>query len=121
MVNDNNCLVSVVIPLYNGAAFLQTTVESVIENAFPDFEILLINDGSTDNSKKICEDLESRYKNISFYSFEKNKGLGNVLNFSLRKAKGKYICRLNQDDLMTPDRLEKQVEFLTKNPEVVVV
>lgn len=121
MFNIKNPLVSVIIPVYNGATFIEETIESVQKSTFNNYEILLIDDASQDNSKQICEALAKKYNNISFYYFKKNRGLGNLLNFALEKAQGKYICRLNQDDLMTSDRIQMQVDFLDANPEVVVV
>jgi len=114
-------LVSVVIPIYNGASFLHDAVMSVFKSTYKNFEVLLIDDGSKDKSKILCHQLEKKYKHLHFYAFKKNKGLGRVLNFALKKAKGKYICRINQDDTMHPTRIAKQVAFLTNHPEVVLV
>lgn len=114
-------LVSVIIPVFNGASYLVEAVDSVQKSIFRDFEILLINDGSSDNSKMLCKILEEKYSNLRFFDFEKNQGLGRVLNFALKEAKGKYICRLNQDDHMLPHRMGRQVQFLKIHPEVVAV
>lgn len=114
-------LVSVVIPVFNGARYLVEAVTSVQKSTYRYFEILLIDDGSTDASKKICKRLERQYTNIRYFDFRKNRGLGRVLNFALKKAKGKYICRLNQDDRMLPDRLEIQVSYMENNPDVVAL
>lgn len=116
-----NPLVSVIIPVFNGASFLVEAIDSVQKSDFRDFEILLINDGSTDNSKMLCRILEEKYSNLRFFDFEKNQGLGRVLNFALKEARGKYICRLNQDDHMLPYRMARQVDFLEKNHDVVAV
>lgn len=114
-------LVSVVIPVYNGGAYLEKAVESVIKNTYKNKEVILIDDGSTDHSKKLCHMLERKYPHVNFYSFKKNKGLGRVLNFALKKAKGTYICRINQDDEMHKSRIRKQVKFMQDNPDVVLV
>jgi len=114
-------MISVIIPVFNGAEYLEETVSSALNSAYKRFEILLIDDGSTDHSTKICKQLSKRYKKVRFYSFSKNKGLGRVLNFALQKAKGKYICRINQDDRMYRFRLKTQVDFLEKNKDVVAV
>lgn len=113
--------VSVIIPVYNGARFIKKAVESVEKNTFKDFEIILVDDGSKDESKKTCFKIVKKYKNIRFFPFVKNKGLSHSLNFALTQAKGRYIARLNQDDTMTKDRLLNQVTFLEKNNEYVVV
>lgn len=114
-------LVSVIIPVFNGASFLVEAVESAQKSTFSNFEILLIDDGSTDNSKKLCQMMEKTYDNVYFYSFSNNRGLGRILNFALKKARGKYICRLNQDDRMLPHRLKTQVAYLSNHSETVAV
>lgn len=114
-------LVSVVIPVFNGAAYLVEAMTSIQKSTYRNFEVLLIDDGSSDTSKEVCQLLAEKYKNVRFFDFAKNKGLGRVLNFALKHANGKYICRLNQDDKMLPHRLATQVEFLQKNPKVVAV
>lgn len=112
---------SVVIPVFNGSEHLEEAVRSVMGSSYRNFEILLIDDGSKDRSKAICRELTRQYKRVNFYSFKRNKGLGRVLNFALNKARGEYICRLNQDDLMHRNRLKVQVAFLQRNLEVVAV
>jgi glycosyltransferase involved in cell wall biosynthesis len=110
-----------VIPVFNGSVFVVQAVKSVLKSTFKNYEILLIDDGSTDQSKKICQALEKKYKNVKFYSFGQNRGLGRVLNFALRQARGKYICRINQDDQMHPARISKQIKFLQAHPKVVLI
>lgn len=114
-------LVSVVIPVYNGALYLKEAVSSVMASTYTNFEVILIDDGSTDKSKKLCHELEKQYPSVHFYSFKRNLGLGRVLNFALQKAQGEYICRLNQDDQMHPTRIKKQIQFLQTHPGVVLV
>jgi len=114
-------LVSVVIPVFNGASFLVEAVSSVQKSTYKHFEILLIDDGSTDQSKTICRMLDRQYKNVRYYNFNKNRGLGRVLNFALKKAHGTYICRLNQDDRILPNRLATQVDYLESHPDVVAL
>ncbi len=114
-------VVSIVIPVFNGSAYLEEAVLSIQKSTFKRFEILLINDGSTDKSKELCKSLEKKYSNITFFDFPRNRGLGRVLNFALKKAKGEYICRLNQDDRMLPKRLETQIAYLEKHTDVTAV
>jgi glycosyltransferase involved in cell wall biosynthesis len=120
-VTKHKPLVSVIIPVFNGASYLVEAVDSVQKSTFRNFEIILVDDGSTDQSVMLCKILSEKYKNLRFFSFKNNKGLGRVLNFALKKAEGKYICRLNQDDHMLPNRMAKQIEFFAENPEVVAV
>jgi glycosyltransferase involved in cell wall biosynthesis len=120
-INNIQPLVTVVIPVYNGAKFLKEAVSSVMASSYKNFEVILIDDGSKDESKELCKRLEKQYKRVHFYGFKQNKGLGRVLNFALKQAKGEYICRINQDDEMHPSRIEKQVAFMKNNPDVILV
>ena len=120
-VTKNKPLVSVIIPVFNGASYLVEAVDSVQKSTFRNFEIILVDDGSTDQSVMICKMLAEKYNNLCYFSFKKNKGLGRVLNFALKKAEGTYICRLNQDDHMLPNRMSKQIKLLSDNPNVVAV
>lgn|GEM_PF-1306382 len=116
-----NPKVSVVIPVFNGADYLEAAVASVFTSTYRNFEVLLIDDGSSDHSRKICHRLEKKYKRVRFYQFPHNKGLARTLNFALSKARGKYICRLNQDDLMLPYRIATEVAYLEKHKDVMAV
>lgn len=117
----NQPLVSVIIPVFNGSSYLEETLVSVFNSSYTNIEVLLIDDGSTDKSKELCHKLEKRYNKVHFYSFAKNKGLGRVLNFALKKAHGELICRINQDDRMLKHRIATQVAFLQKHPEIVAL
>lgn len=114
-------LVSVLIPVYNGTEFLDQAIQSVLNSTYKRFEIILVDDGSTDKSRKKCLEYAEKYKQVSFYGFRKNKGMTRCLNFGVKKARGKYIARFNQDDIMMKDRLEKQVKFLEAHPDYVIV
>lgn len=110
-----------IIPVFNGALHLTEAVRSVQKSTYKKFEILLVDDGSTDKSKALCRQLARRHANVRFYDFPRNRGLGRVLNFALKKAKGSYICRLNQDDRMLPHRMATQVRYLDNHEKVVAV
>lgn len=114
-------VVSVVIPVFNGAEYLVDAVRSIQKSSLRRFEVLLIDNGSTDQSKELCRMLTKRYKNVRYYDFPRNKGLGRVLNFALKKARGRYICRLNQDDRMLPHRIATQIRYLNNHRDVVAV
>ncbi|OGV96991.1 hypothetical protein A2W24_02610 [Microgenomates group bacterium RBG_16_45_19] len=115
-------LVSVLIPVFNGAQYLEETVHSVFESTNLPVEAILVDDGSTDGSKKRCCSLAAQYHGqVSIVNFNKNKGMTRCLNEGIKVAKGEYIARINQDDLMVKGRLEKQVAFLENHPEHVVV
>ena len=122
MVNTKNSpLVSVVIPVFNGASYLRQAVSSILKSTYQNIEVLLVDDGSSDKSKHLCLSLQKKYPKVRFYSFPENRGQGVALNHAIRMARGKYICRLNQDDTMLPHRISTQVEYLTQHPEVVAL
>jgi len=114
-------LVSVLIPVYNGTSFLDEAIQSVLNSTYKNIEIILVDDGSTDKSRHKCEKYAQQHAHIQFFGFKKNKGMTRCLNFGIKKSKGEYIARINQDDIMLPNRIEKQVAFLEKHPDHVIV
>jgi len=114
-------LVSVVIAVYNGENYLEQAVHSVEKSFYKNFEIVLVNDGSTDNTGNVCKQLAKKYRNIRYFSYEKNKGLSDALNFALKRTRGEFIARMNHDDIMVQDRLLKQVRFLKNHPQYVLI
>jgi glycosyltransferase involved in cell wall biosynthesis len=115
---SENPLVSVLLPVYNGEKFVARTIASILNQSFEDFEFIVINDGSTDHTKAILERLHAPRLRIIHKS---NEGLGKTLNLGLQLARGKYIARIDADDLAEPKRLEKQVAFLEAHSEIAVV
>ena len=106
--------VSVILPAFNAAAHLGKAIDSILSQSFNDFELIIINDGSTDNTLEVlakCGD--PRIKVIT----QENLGLPKALNQGLAIARGPYIARQDADDISLPTRLEKQVQFLDQNPE----
>jgi glycosyltransferase involved in cell wall biosynthesis len=101
-------------PVYNGQQYLQESIGSILKQTFSDFEFLIINDGSTDKSRDII--LEYNDNRIRFIENKKNIGLITTLNKGIQEAKGKYIARMDADDVSRADRLLKQVDFLESNP-----
>lgn len=114
-------LVSIVIPVHNGGQFLKATLQSILKTTYPTYEVILVDDGSTDGSKNICDDFSIQYDHVHSFSWRGNKGLADTLNFAIQKAKGTYIARVNQDDLIAPDRLTLQVSFLDSHSEYSTV
>lgn len=111
--------VSIVIPVFNGEGFLQETVRSVTSQLFEDFELLIINDGSTDRTAEIARDLESNDGRILYHE-KPNSGVSASRNFGLEKARGEFVVFLDADDLLSPDFLQLRVEFLHGHPQVGV-
>lgn len=116
----NNPKVSVIMSVYNGEKYLREAVESILNQTFRDFEFIIINDGSTDKSGEILEEYAKKDSRVRL-SHQENMGLTKSLNRAIRLAKGEYIARMDADDISLPQRLEKQVRFLNKNPEIVLV
>ncbi len=111
-------VLSVVLPCYNAAEFLQESITSVLNQTFTDFELLIIDDGSIDGSLEIISiQIDPRIKVIRN---EKNLGLIKTLNAGIAAAKGKYIARMDADDVSRSERFEKQISFLEKNLNVGV-
>lgn len=113
--------VSVILPVYNGSAYLVECIESLLQQNFKDFEILLIDDYSTDNSRDICEAYSTRDKRIRFFQNSVNQGTASTTNLGYRLAQGLYIAHADQDDLSKPIRLAKQVIFLDNNPGICMI
>lgn len=106
------CRVSVIMPAYNVELYIQDAIESILNQTFKDFEFIIINDGSTDNTAKIIQKYAKKDKRIKFINHSVNKGFIARLNECLDIAKGEYIAKMDSDDISLPERLYKQVEFL---------
>lgn len=108
--------VSVIIPTYNRSQYIIETLESVFEQSYSDYEIVVINDGSTDDTEQI---LTTHISSGSIrYFYQDNQGESAARNHGIRVAQGKYIAFLDSDDLILPTKLEKQVDFLENHPEI---
>jgi glycosyltransferase involved in cell wall biosynthesis len=110
--------ISVLMPVYNGERYLREAIESVLKQTFQDFEFLIINDGSQDDSDMIIQSFHD--KRIRYLINEKNLGLPKTLNKGLAAAQSPFIARFDCDDIMHPERLEKQCRFMKENPDVGV-
>lgn len=111
--------VTVLLPVYNGARFLAQSIESILRQSFDDFELLVINDGSTDGSREVV--LSFRDARIRLIDNEANLGLVASLNKGIGLARGEYLARMDQDDIAMPERLARQVTFLDSNPQISVL
>lgn len=113
-------IVSVVMSVYNGLPYLEEAVQSILEQTFEDFELIIINDGSADGSKALLEHLAGSDDRIRLLHQE-NQGLIASLNRGVDIARGKYIARMDADDISYPERLERQVDFLNNQPDVGIL
>ncbi len=111
--------VTVFVPVYNAEKFIADTVASVLRQTFTDFELLVIDDGSTDQSIKILESFHDQ--RIRIERNGKNRGRPFTRNKGLMQARGEYLSVLDSDDLCEPDRLARQVEFLDTHPNIAAV
>ncbi len=105
-------LVSIVTPVYNGEKTISETIESVIHQTFNDFEMIIVDDMSDDNTEKIVNDYVKKDKRIKYFRLSQKGGASLARNFAIEKAIGRYIAFLDGDDLWYPEKLEKQIAFM---------
>ena len=111
---------SVILPVYNGAKFLKQSIESILNQSFKDFEFIIIDDGSKDNSLEIIKSYAKNNKKIKLIIHKKNQGLVKTLNEGIQKSKSDLIIRMDQDDESLPNRIKTQCEFMDKNPDITI-
>ena len=111
---SNDELVSIIVPIYNGEAFISDCVESLIEQTYKNIEIILINDGSTDGTLKKIENFKKKDKRIIVIS-QKNSGVSESRNNGIKKSKGKYITFVDSDDTVKKNYIEYLVDLIMKN------
>jgi glycosyltransferase involved in cell wall biosynthesis len=111
---------SVVLPVWNGARYLDAAIDSVLGQDHPSFELIIVDDGSTDHSTAIARSAASRDHRVSLLSLP-HVGLSTALNAGLDAARGKYVARMDADDIALQGRLRKQCAFLDEHPEHVAV
>lgn len=108
-------LVSIITPNWNCAKFIGETIKSVQAQTYKNWEMIIVDDCSTDNSEKIVEPYMQEDKRIRFLKNPKNSGAAVSRNYAMREAKGKWIAFLDSDDLWAPQKLEKQIRFMVEN------
>lgn len=117
-----NCpLVSVIIPCYNSEKYIETAVHSIINQSYKKIEIIVTDDCSTDKSYEILKELEKIDRRIKVFRNIENLKIVNTLNNMVSLCNGKYIARMDADDISLPSRIEKEVIFLEKNPDIDIV
>ena len=115
----NRNLVSVIMPTYNAERYIREAIESIISQTYSNWELLIVDDGSTDSTRKIIEEYVKADDRVRLIE-GKRKGIGGALNLGMEMAEGNYIARMDADDISLPMRLEKQVEFMEGHKEVGV-
>lgn len=111
----NSSLVSIITPTYNSEKFIIETIQSVQKQSYPDWEMIIVDDCSTDNTVSIVSAISKNDSRIRFFQLEENLGTGVARDLALSKATGRYITFLDSDDLWKPSKLEKQIDFLRSN------
>ncbi|MFN6039864.1 MAG: glycosyltransferase, partial [Bacteroidota bacterium] len=110
--------VSVILPVFNAEKYLAESIKSILNQSFTNFELIIINDGSTDKSSEIIKS----FSDIRIVYIEQlNMGLANTLNKGVSLAKGKYIARQDNDDISYPERFQKQFSYLENNAEIALI
>lgn len=117
----NNPKISVIMSVYDGEKYLDESIQSILNQTFKDFEFIIINDCSTDNSLYIIKQYATKDKRIVLIENEENIGLTKSLNEGLKIAKGKYIARMDADDVALSERFNKQYNYLEKNKNVFLL
>lgn len=113
--------VTVIVASYNNARFLPACLDSLLHQTFADFEVLVVDDCSTDNSLEIARTYSQRDPRIRVISTEQNQGVTHTKHLGLRSATGEYVAILDSDDIARPERLEMQVAWLDLHPETILV
>jgi len=115
---NNTVLISVLMPVYNCEKYLREAIDSILNQTFKDFEFIIINDGSNDNSENII--LEYNDNRIKLYNKD-NGGVSSALNYGLQLCNAKYVARFDADDICYLNRLQDQYEFMEANPDYVLI
>jgi hypothetical protein len=117
-LNDPRPKVTVVLPVYDGEAYLPEALDSLASQTFPDFEVIAVDDGSRDRSWEVLQAYAERDPRFRPIRHERNLGHHEACNRGIASARGELLAKFDQDDVNLPERLERQVSFMTRHPEV---
>lgn len=120
-IQKNSPLVSIIMSVYNGENYLAESIDSILNQSYKNFEFIITDDGSKDNSLSILKEYSKKDSRIKLIVNANNKGLIYSLNNMLNLSTGKYIARMDADDISLKNRIEKQVKFMEKNEKVSIV
>ncbi len=123
MTEEFNTVVSIVLPTYNRASLLEKSVNSILEQSYQYWELIIINNESTDYTERLIRSFSEKDKRIRYFEVNKSLqgGISQYLNFGIHNSVGKYIARIDDDDTWSDrDKLKKQVDFLDANPNYVI-
>lgn len=111
--------ISAIMPVYNAEKYVKETINSVLNQTFADFELIIVNDGSTDSTREIIEQFKD--DRIRLFNLKTNQGVGYASNFAVKHVQGKYVARVDSDDIYHKDRFLLQKLFLDEHPELALV
>jgi len=117
-MNNSSPRISVVMAVYNGQLYLSQTIESICNQTYMDFEFIIVNDNSTDQSLDIINSYAERDTRIKLISNRENKGISITTNLGIAQARGEFIAITDQDDISLPERFEKQIEYFNLHPDI---
>jgi len=117
MEESNISIVSIILPVYNSELFVQQAIESVLKQTYTQIELIVVDDGSTDNTKQILSGYESNPK-VHIISLEKNSGVSEARNIGIQESKGEYVAFIDADDLYMPNKVEEQVNVFKHNKSI---
>src|SRR3989344_7621924 len=120
MYNDK-IKISVIMSVFNNEEYLNESIESIILQTYKNFEFIIVDDASTDQTSGILKEWLSKDRRIKVITNKENMGLTKSLNRAIQIAGGEYIARQDGDDVSLPERFEKQIEFFQKNPEIKIL
>ncbi|WP_300278913.1 glycosyltransferase family 2 protein [Peptacetobacter sp.] len=112
-------LVSIITPMYNSERYIVSTIESVLNQTYKDWEMIIVDDCSTDSSSEIAKSYSEKDERIKYIRTEKNAGVSNARNVALKMATGSFLAFLDSDDTWEKEKLEKQIDFMKKNEYVI--
>ena len=112
-------LISVILPVYNSEKYISEAIHSILDQTYANFELLLLDDGSTDNTLLIINEFQD--ERIRIFTSDKNYGIVHQLNKGIDNSQGEFIARMDADDISFPERFNKQIEFLNTHPKIDVL
>ncbi|KJQ88656.1 MULTISPECIES: glycosyltransferase family 2 protein [Vibrio] len=114
-MQNNEDVVSIIMPTYNSEQTVVESIQSVLSQTYKNWELIIVDDRSTDNTWQVIQTYADKYDNIHVHQNKKNQGAGASRNFAIEKAKGRFIAFLDSDDLWTEDKLAEQIPFMLEN------
>ena len=116
-----NPMISVIMPVYNAERFLKPAIQSILDQSFKDFELIIVEDGSKDRSFEIADNFRKLDSRIKLIKLSINLRVANASNIALQNAGGRYIARMDADDISLPERFSKQAEFMETHPDLGIL